>query len=76
MEKSEKNQYLEEKELMKILNPNEAEDEDAVQIKKMLFIKYPRNLAKKEQEKCKEEKMRMDLEEKFQKMYGLEEDDM
>ena len=76
MEKSEKNQYLEEKELMKILNPNEAEDEDAVQIKKMLFIKYPRNLAKKEQEKCKEEKMRMDLEEKFQKMYGLEEADM
>ena len=46
-----------------------------MKVKRSLYQKYPRKPAKKDLERFKEQEMQEKLEEEFQKMYGLEEDE-
>ena len=65
-----------EKDLIAIINRDKNLDKDAILVKKMLYMKFPRNLNKKELERVKEEQMKIDLEKKFQLMYGLDEEEI
>ena len=75
MQREESQNPLLEEELVQLLNPKGDISDMEMMIRKNLYIKFPRKLSKKERERMEEQQMQEKLEEEFQKLYGLDEDD-
>ena len=75
MKREESEDPLLEEELMQLLNPKGDISETEMMIRKNLYFKFPRKLSKKERERMEEQQMQEKLEEEFQRLYGLEDDE-
>ena len=64
-----------ERELKEILDPTGTLPAIEMKVKRGLFNKYPRKLTRRELKIIEERKEQQEIEEAFQRMYGLKEDD-